>query len=173
MGRCGDIDRRWEERSLSILRDRKSEFEGMTRFVIIESVLQKWIEWLWSTNMIAEILSIYLGVWERYRLTNDLFWFRSGLSIRYHFCECTVKISAKRWHRIVVKSDLNFSPFLDRWDWMKFDRLRSTLFFCKQIIFIDYNWSRVDIWCTFKELFLRTGPIGFVQSVYIDLNRVN
>jgi hypothetical protein len=29
---------------LSILRDRKSEFEKMTRFVIIESVLQKWIE---------------------------------------------------------------------------------------------------------------------------------
>jgi hypothetical protein len=28
---------------LSILRDRKSEFEGMTRFVIIESVLRKWI----------------------------------------------------------------------------------------------------------------------------------
>jgi hypothetical protein len=29
---------------LSILRDRKSEFEKMTRFGIIESVLQKWIE---------------------------------------------------------------------------------------------------------------------------------
>jgi hypothetical protein len=29
---------------LSILRDRKSEFERMTPFVIIESVLQKWIE---------------------------------------------------------------------------------------------------------------------------------
>jgi hypothetical protein len=29
---------------LSILRDRKSESEKMTRFVIIDSVVQKWIE---------------------------------------------------------------------------------------------------------------------------------
>jgi hypothetical protein len=47
---------------LSILRDGKSEFERMTRFVIIESILQKWIERLWSANLIAETLSFSLGV---------------------------------------------------------------------------------------------------------------
>jgi hypothetical protein len=76
---------------LSILRDRKSEFEKMTRFVIIESVLQKWIEWLWSTKLIAEILSIYLGVWERYRLDNYVSRFSSALSILSHFCESPVR----------------------------------------------------------------------------------
>jgi hypothetical protein len=33
-----------EKERLSILRDGKSEFERMTRFVIIDFVLQKWIE---------------------------------------------------------------------------------------------------------------------------------
>jgi hypothetical protein len=33
-----------KKEGLSILRDGKSEFERMTPFVIIESVLQKWIE---------------------------------------------------------------------------------------------------------------------------------
>jgi hypothetical protein len=76
---------------LSILRDWKSEFEKMTRFVIIESVLQKWIEWLWSTKLIAEILSFYLGLWERSWLTNDVFRFNSAFSMRYHFCESGVR----------------------------------------------------------------------------------
>jgi hypothetical protein len=33
-----------KKQKLSILRDGKSEFERMTCFVIIESVVQKWIE---------------------------------------------------------------------------------------------------------------------------------
>jgi hypothetical protein len=73
------------------LRNRKFEFEMRTRFVIIESVLQKWIEWLRSAKMMAEILSIYRGVWDRYLLTNYVFRFRSGLSMRYHCCESTVR----------------------------------------------------------------------------------
>jgi hypothetical protein len=43
---------------------------------------QKWIEWLRSTKMIAEILSIYLGFWERHRWTNYIFRSMAGLSIR-------------------------------------------------------------------------------------------
>jgi hypothetical protein len=36
-----DIDGKWEEGGLSILRETKSEFERMTRFVIIDSVPSK------------------------------------------------------------------------------------------------------------------------------------
>jgi hypothetical protein len=56
----------------------------------IES-LQKWIEWPWSTKMIAEILSIYLGGWERRRLSNSRFRFTAPLSILYHFVESAVR----------------------------------------------------------------------------------
>jgi hypothetical protein len=41
---AGILTRGEKKERLSILRDRKSEFERMTRFVIIEFVLQKWIE---------------------------------------------------------------------------------------------------------------------------------
>jgi hypothetical protein len=41
---AGILTRGEKKERLSILRDGKSEFEAMTHFVIIESVLQKWIE---------------------------------------------------------------------------------------------------------------------------------
>jgi hypothetical protein len=55
--------------------------------------LQKWIEWLWSTKMIAEILSIYLDVWERDRSSNSMFRFMAPLSILSHFAESPVRRS--------------------------------------------------------------------------------
>jgi hypothetical protein len=73
------------------LRDGKSEFERMTPFVIIESVLQKWIEWLWSTKQIAEISSIYLGVCERNLLSNYVLRFSSGWLILSHFSDSAVR----------------------------------------------------------------------------------
>jgi hypothetical protein len=54
--------------------------------------IQKWIEWLWSIEMIADILSIYLYVTERFPLTDYAFRFRAVLSILYHFGE-----PALRW----------------------------------------------------------------------------
>jgi hypothetical protein len=80
-----------KKEGLSMLRDWKSEFEKMTRFVIIKSVLQQWIEWLWSTKLIAEILSFYLGLLGRCWLSNYVFRFNSSLSILYHFCESAVR----------------------------------------------------------------------------------
>jgi hypothetical protein len=81
------------KKRFTILRDRKSEFEKMTVFVIIHSVLQKWIEWPWSTNMIAEILSIDLGLWHRDLLTNSGFRFIAVLPIRYHFGDSVARRS--------------------------------------------------------------------------------
>jgi hypothetical protein len=104
------------------LRDRKSEFEKMTRFGIIESVLQKWIEWLWSTKLIAEILSFYLGLWERSRLTDYVFRFNSSLSILYHFCESAVRAytSTSRIafrNRYFILSTLSISIFIPDRHW--------------------------------------------------------
>jgi hypothetical protein len=91
----------WEFENLSLRRWRVSSSS-------IQS-LQKWIEWLWSTMMIAETLSISLGVYERHRLSNYVSRLRAGLSIRYHFCASAVRRSTSTSRIIFQNRDLILS----------------------------------------------------------------
>lgn len=72
---------------LSILRDRNLSLRGRRLSSSAVQSFQKWIEWLWVANIIAEILLIYLGVPGTHRLKNELFRFGVVLSVPYPFAE--------------------------------------------------------------------------------------
>jgi hypothetical protein len=82
-GRRRRVPQFWEIENLS-LRGRRS------CLWLVQS-LQKWIEWLWSTNMIAEMLFIYLGEAGRDPLHNQLFPFRDFSSVLSHSLESVAR----------------------------------------------------------------------------------